>query len=297
MEIAMVQPHPSLLLVLDIDESLATEETRLEVGRCYGYVGSTVIRPHETPADGAITNTMHMHVKLPGLKYLRENTDEANELWNQVVERWLFNQFHTVGNQMQIYNRRQREEGNLELYFDWLAVILENGAFTVRIRLNSVSSLPPECSQVVAQIRQALADGLIGEDVDCVYVPSPDSFEAQVKVWEEGEPEREAARLEAERKEQEEAEAAQAAAISEAEENFDEAPDLAEPREEIMDEESWQAELERKYALPEPDFEIDYSIWGVPDEDGALRAFDSETHRYIDTEEVKGSFVVAEAAL
>ena len=42
----MAQPRPSCTLILDIDETLATEETKLEVGRCYTYVGSALIRPH-----------------------------------------------------------------------------------------------------------------------------------------------------------------------------------------------------------------------------------------------------------
>ncbi len=31
----MAQPRPSLTLILDIDERFDSEETRLEVGRCY----------------------------------------------------------------------------------------------------------------------------------------------------------------------------------------------------------------------------------------------------------------------
>ena len=290
----MVQPHPSLLLVLDIDESLATRETRDEVSRCYGYVGSTVIRPHETPEDGALVNTMEMHVRLAGAKYLRERTVEADDLWNNSIERWLFNQFHTVGNQMMIYNRRQREEGNVELFFDWLVVHFEDGAFKVHVKLNSVSSLPPDCSKVITQIRQTLNDGSIGAHVADVYIPSPESFTAQASAWEEAEPEREAARLEAERIEAEKTAAAEAAAAAAAEENFAEAPDLVPSDEATIDEESWQEELRRRYQLPTPDFEIDYSIWGVAEPDGAIRAFDSDKHRYVDAEEVKGSFAVAE---
>ena len=34
----------------------------------------------------------------------------ADELWEGVMEQWFYNQFHTISNNMRIYNRRQREE-------------------------------------------------------------------------------------------------------------------------------------------------------------------------------------------
>lgn len=292
----MVQPHPSLLLILDIDESLATEQTRLEVKRCYGYVGSTVIRPHEAAPDGEIVNTMEMHVKLPGVKYLRHHTPEADALWNEMIQRWLFNQFHTVGNQMQIYNRRQREEGQVELYFDWLNVIFEGDAFSVKVKLNSVSSLPPECSEVFANLRDALCDGMIDESVDCVLLPALESFEGQVSAWEADESERLARQAAEEEERAAEADKAQAEAVQVAEENFVEAPDLVQAQADSFDEESWQAELERKYSLPDPDFEIDYTIWGVVEPGGSVALFDSSKQCFISTKELNAGQAVAASA-
>lgn len=290
----MVQPHPSLLLVLDIDESLATPETRVEVSRCYGYVGSTVVRPHPSPEDGSVSNIVEMHVKLPGAKYLREATAEADDLWSRMMERWLYNQFHTVGNQMQIYNRRQREEGNPELYFDWLVVVFEGGAFTARVRLNSVSSLPAECAKVMTELRGALRDRSIGEDVTCVCLPAPGAYEAQARAWDEAAPERAAAEEKATQEAAREEEAAAAAAAALAEENFGEAPDLAVPDQDALDEESWQAELARKYSLPAPDFDIDYSVWGVVQPDGSIRSFDSKAYRYVEGDGVDRDLAPAE---
>lgn len=293
----MVQPHPSLLLVLNIDESLATQETRLEIKRSYGYVGSTVIRPHEAAPEGEIVNTVEMHVKLPGVEYLRKQTQEADALWNDMIKRWLYNQFHTLGNQMQIYNRRQREEGNVELYFDWLNVIFEDGAFTVKVRLNSVSSLPPECAEVFSQLRSMLRDGTIGEDVNCVLLPAVESFENQVRAWEDAEPERQAKQAAEEQAIAEEAALKAQEAAKEAEENFTEAPDLLESQPAEFDEESWQAELERKYSLPDPDFDIDYAMWGIVQSDGSIKTFDSLKRCYVNLEEaaqIKGADTLAQ---
>ncbi|MBQ3302501.1 MAG: hypothetical protein IJH04_10245, partial [Eggerthellaceae bacterium] len=66
----MVKPHPSLTLVLDVDERVASEETRLEIKRCWAHVGSTVVRKHAATSD-AIVNTAQFLVKMGTTKYLR----------------------------------------------------------------------------------------------------------------------------------------------------------------------------------------------------------------------------------
>ena len=46
----MAEPRPSLLLILDIDERIATHETKLELNRCFAFM-SALIRTH-APEDG-----------------------------------------------------------------------------------------------------------------------------------------------------------------------------------------------------------------------------------------------------
>ena len=116
----MAQPRPSLTLILDIDERFDSEETRLEVGRCYTYVGTALVRTHKAEGDAEPENIMRMLVKLGTRKYLSREDEESEALWSTVIERWLYNQFHTVVNNMQIFNRRQREIGNDPLPFTGL---------------------------------------------------------------------------------------------------------------------------------------------------------------------------------
>ena len=106
----------------------------------------------------------------------------------------------------------------------------------------------------------------------------------QLLAWEAAEPEREAARAEAERVLAEEEATRKREAEIEAAESFDEAPDLASKPADELSEEFWQAELERKYSLPDPDFEIDYSIWGVVGSDGFVSEYDSLNRCFIDDE-------------
>ena len=53
----MAQPRPSLTLILDLDERLDSEDVRLEIDRCYSYVGSTldVYKRQGTPAPPPAT--------------------------------------------------------------------------------------------------------------------------------------------------------------------------------------------------------------------------------------------------
>ena len=113
----------------------------MEVGRCYTYVGTALVRTHKAESDAEPENTMRMLVKLGTRRYLSREDEESEALWNTVIKRWLYNQFHTVVNNMQIFNRRQREIGNDSLPFTWLEIELENGALVVRLRLDSASGM------------------------------------------------------------------------------------------------------------------------------------------------------------
>ena len=64
-----------MTLILDLDERLDSEDVRLEIDRCYSYVGSTLVRTHPA-CDGEPQNIMRFLVKLGTRRYLRAE-DEA----------------------------------------------------------------------------------------------------------------------------------------------------------------------------------------------------------------------------
>ena len=45
----MSKPHPSMALTLDLDESIVDHELRLEIDRCYSYLGTPVVRTTRRP--------------------------------------------------------------------------------------------------------------------------------------------------------------------------------------------------------------------------------------------------------
>lgn len=310
--------HPSLLLVLDIDEELDSKDLRLEIDRCYSYLGTPVIRTNAR-AEGATQpeNAIRLAVRLGTHRYWHAGQAAEDELWSEIMESWLANQFHKLDNHLKIYNRRQREEGEPELIFTWLEVDMENGACTLRFRLDSTCGIPARESAWVSAVRAAAGTtGALGEGVVQVTLPSKASYQAQYEAGMAAKANRDAAAALAAAKE----EAAQAAQVAAEEKAADalflESPELAAQaalREEvehdpltqariaeakkaadaektaeeiiaerIAEEEHLAEELERKYALPEPDFSLDYSVWEVAYADGTTRCYNANTEAFIE---------------
>ena len=294
----MSKPHPSMALTLDLDESIVDHELRLEIDRCYSYLGTPVVRSHPA-ADGEPVNTLRMTVRVGAREYLDSSVEGADALWNDYIEHWLLNQVHAVDNQMKIFNRRQREESKPELVFTWLEIELQGGRLVVRMRLDSTCGIDPEESKWVSRVREALNAGALGQDVVAVTLPSAASYEQQYAAGMEALEARKEAEA-AERAAEESfmaspalvAEAAEAAL--EAEEAADivvrariahdleevERGELDKTAEEIVaeriaEEAHLGEDIQKKYALPDADFALAFDQWTVVYADGSTRDFDS----------------------
>lgn len=223
----MAKPHPSMALLLDLDEREVTHDLRLEIDRCYSYLGTPVVRTH-APAgeDAAPENVMRMTVRVGAREYLDSTAEGADELWNDYIEHWLLNQVHAVENQMKIFNRRQREEKHPELIFTWLEVELQGGRLRVRLRLDSQCGIDPADSIWVSRVRAALNEGRLGKDVTLVSLPSAASYQAQYEAGMAALAARKLAEEEAARAEEEARAAERAAAEKAAEDSFMASPAL-----------------------------------------------------------------------
>ncbi len=283
----MAQVRPSFMLILDIDERLDSAETRLEIARCYAHVSSTVVRNHAA-TDGEPENIARLIVRLGTRHYLRSTDEGADQLWSETIEHWLGSVFHKVGNNMMIYNRRQRELGSDEMKFSWLEVDLENGTFAVRLHLDSNCEVDPACVQFVTAARTALNKGLLGNGAVRVILPAPQSYAEQELRGQE-----EKRRREAEHEAQAEAARAEKAkqqveAEDAAEQAFLESPKLTEQLANDIDEEHGDesafkaAEFDpSRFDKPEPDFVINYDIWLVEYIDGTTQTYDCTSEEFV----------------
>lgn len=277
-------PKPSPMLIMDLDESLVTKEVREEINRCYPSVARVQIRTHETPEDGDVHNTIRLMV-LYSYPYLHSADEDADKMWDEVVEHWLHSIIYKVSNQMKIYNRRQREIEGVELNFDALVVELEDGEVEAALHLDSNSDIDAECVKLLTHMRTLLNAGTLGEGVKRVSMPSAASYAKQYEEGMAAKEEREAAAAaEEEAKAQAEAEAA-ANAEAEADEAFLESPELTEEEErtaEDIDLEVLGYEIEKKFSFPEVDFALDYRVWDIAYADGSTREFDSEAASFVE---------------
>ena len=104
-----------------------------------------MIRTHEGPADAEPSNTMRMLVNLGTYPYLRSEDTGADARWREVIAPWVGSMLHKLGNNMKVFNDRQRKIGYPEVSFDTLDIELGGGTFTVAVRPQGAGS-PRACS-------------------------------------------------------------------------------------------------------------------------------------------------------
>lgn len=281
--------RPSLTLILDMDERLASTDTVLEIKRCYTYIGSPVIRTHApAQADEPVQNTARMLVGLGTRKYLHSSDEGADELWDTVVEQWIGNMLRKIGTTMRAFNTRQRKIGLPEVIFQHFDIELQGGAFIVSLHTDPQSFVSEDLRAQVASARSLLNDGTLGDAVR-VSMPSDAAYGAQesaaYEAWLAEHPEPEP-----------EPDDASAAA--------DEAAEAAEERELTREEWLEQDKIAKSYentAVPPTDsdllpaiereeeveperfsFEVDYTRWEVHLADGSTRLFDSAACAFVD---------------
>ena len=297
--------RPTLILHMDLDESIYSDNVVTEIKRAYSYVAPTMVKSHET-LEGAPENHIRFVVKIHR-SYWLSSAEGADELWNEVMLKWLKNMVYKVSSTMVAYNRARRERIKPQLVFDWLEV--EFGDLVLAMRLNADCSLEEYGAVEFADHVRALANsGVLAGDIACVRMPSRARYEAQLAAVEAARAE-ELAGEEAEAGDEaayEEVEADEGAtAVSAEEAGFDEAAEgatdsdelasaeIAEAQEsatdaldeaatdeaEAAEEEEAQAEPERE---PEPvNFDIDTTVWGIEYVDGTVREFDSKSEAFI----------------
>ena len=234
------------------------------------------------------------------------NTDpeQYNKLYQEARERlgldkpvviqyvsWIGNMLRKIGNNMKVFNDRQRKISYPEVHFDTLDIELGAGAFTVAVRPQGAGAVDEAVAERVTAARNLRNDGTFAEAVR-VELPCAESWNAQRDAaWE--------------------AWAAEHPEVLEEPDTDEEAPsggvadEAAEPapektREELLAEDVIAKSYENtavpptdSEALPRPqreeeeeeedpfDFPVDYTLWAVIGADGATRTYDSVAAAFV----------------
>lgn len=284
----MAMLRPSLTLVLDLDERVASEDTVLEIRRTYAHICTPVIRTHAAADDDApVHNEARMLVNMGTRKYLHSADEGADDLWNEIVEPWIKNILHKVGNNMKVFNDRQRSIKLPEVIFDRVDVELQGGEFVVSLHTDPVSAVDEGLHAQVGLARELLNSGVL-EGAVRVDAPSDESYEAQRdaawQTWAAEHPEA----LEPKPEPEPELESAP---VSE--------PELTREEWLARDEEAKSYEnthvaptdsealppIKREEAEEEPeqfDFEVGYDAWSVTFADGTKKNFNATERAFVE---------------
>ena len=274
--------RPSLILRMDLDERLMSDEAVADIKRSYSYVAPSVVCSHEPADPNHVENNMRFMIKLHRAYWDRSDA-EAQQLWENVMPKWLHNMLNKVSNTITAANRVSAEEGAPGTDYAWLELEFGENAL-IALRTASDSSLPACGVDMVERVRDLLCSGALGDDVACVRIPSRASWEAQLAAAEEA---------------QRAAEEAAAADAGEGVDAVDAAGDGAESNDAVEPQVNLQAaaaasEVAPARALAEPDadadaadiepafvapklpaFDVDYGTWGIEYADGSVREFEA----------------------
>ena len=301
--------RPSLTLVLDLDERVAGEQTILEINRSYAHIGTPVIRTHAAEVAGNATtedaenapvrNTARLIVNMGTYSYLNSDDEGADERWDTIVGPWIGNMLRKIGNNMKVFNDRQRKIGYPEVHFDTLDIELGAGAFTVAVRPQGAGMVDEAVAELVTAARTLRNDGTLAEAVR-VELPCAASWNAQRDAaWETWVAEHPEVLEEPETDEATptggDADADEAANDIETAEATPE-----KTREELLAEDVVAKSYENtavpptdSEALPRPqrdeeeeeepfDFPVDYTLWTVIGADGTARTYDCAAAAFVD---------------
>ena len=285
--------RPTFFLELDLDSRQAKPETLQELKRCYMHVSAPQMRTHEladaTDAD-PLDHILRMDIEFYQRAYLYSKNEDADAHWAEEVAPWLKSMFYKIGNNMKVFNDRQREIRLPEVIFRWVEMnFAEEGdpTFTVRIHPDAQSVVENTLVEHVTQARDLLNNGTLASAVK-VEIPASASFmEQRAKAWDAwveenpDAPERLYQPLESR--------------------DIEDVAEDTRTREEILEADK-EAKSYENTAVPPTDsatlppinraeaeeidwddfnFTVDYTLWGVTFADGTVKNFDTTTGAFV----------------
>ena len=266
--------RPSLILHMDLDERLFSDEQVADIKRSYSYVAPPLVQSHAPADEARVENIMRFMIKLHRPYWDKSNAD-AEELWQGVMPKWLHNMFAKVSNTITAANNIHAENGEPAFPYHWLELEFGDNAL-MAVKTGSDSSFPAEGVDMVERVRDLMNEGVLGEGIACVRIPSRASYEAQLAAAEaaqaQAEAEQAAGVAEEQAAEVDEAAGQEAVAAADAAAEGG----LAEPAEAAEADAAEQPEP--AFAAPVlPAFDVDYGTWGIEYVDGTVREFDAAT--------------------
>ncbi|MEC4183565.1 hypothetical protein VJ918_01965 [Adlercreutzia sp. R21] len=283
-------PKPSLVLQVKLLPEDYSEAQAAEIKRSYMYLAQSVVSelPEDERAEG---NLMRLNVRLMK-PYWNPADDGAQKLWGESFMPWLANAVRNMSTAMHNFNTVLHPLGSGNVAYEWADFDFAPNA-VLRVKMDEENRIPSAAPAFCDKVRSLCAEGVLGEDVVRVRIPSLASLEAQKAAYEEelrqfrearAAEEAVACALDADADPEAVADATEFEAPADAE-------SAAEAVEAVMDwgdagadevatdeaEPAPAADEPVATAASEPVFTLDYAIWGIEKADGTVVELDSRT--------------------
>jgi hypothetical protein len=174
--------HPTLLLSMDLDESLYNEETVTEIKRSYLYIAPVTVVTHPANPD-ALENNLRLIIKLRR-PYWNSDVAGADDIWENSMRKWLKTIFSKVSSTLTGINRTAHRSGHASLRFSWLEIQFDG--LVIALHLGSEAEIPDVTHDLIDCVRSMSNDGPLEELAPAlVRLPSRQSNAKQEAAAEE----------------------------------------------------------------------------------------------------------------
>ncbi|WP_302964757.1 hypothetical protein [uncultured Adlercreutzia sp.] len=277
-------PKPSLVLQAKLMPEDYSEAQAAEIKRSYMYLAQSIVSELGEDERGE-GNLMRLNVRL--MKPFWNPAEEgADELWRRSFMPWLANATRNLSTAMHNFNTVLHPLGAGNVTYEWADFDFSPHA-VLRLKVDDENCIPAVAPELCDRVRELAAASAFDEDVALIRIPSRASIAAQEEAFAE--------ELRRHREALAAREAADAAAVATLEgadaavaAAADEADDVASANAIEMPAATVPADADGAAApdvettesvvvLSEPEFELDYSIWGLERADGTVVEFDSRT--------------------
>lgn len=198
-------------------------------------------------------------------------------------ESWLVDTFDALNDAIADAHRKAREAGRAGYEWSWVKVVADEGVF-VMVKTDSSSQLPGNAAAMVCKARSEAREGVFGAQPKCVFIPSRDSYDAQLETVIARDKAADAERSAADNAINERAHVQAAQALDSGSVISRELYDLALADGEARKLDALEDGLvalageevrERVAPVVPPAFDVDYGTWQVFFQDGGSKLFDS----------------------
>jgi len=170
-------PRPSLIIRVAVNDRELTADLAQRIKATYSYVGGTVVSGREPQeVDPSAPNELVLDIRLHR-PYWNAGDPAAQDMWENMMVRWLQNIEYKVGATVVNSYERDEERGCGGVPYRWVEFRFDAHA-AIAVETDGGTRLPKDLVATLGRIRALMAAGALGADVVRVRIPRPAAADA-----------------------------------------------------------------------------------------------------------------------